>query len=81
MSRIVKDWAPLGCVLLALWLMVVMSGCAVNMQLMTDSQHRRRTQDRVLIDRAHGSYTGDNATTLDQYRERYRLANDQQNGS
>lgn len=63
--------------LLCMWL----GGCAVSMQLMTDSQHRARTQDRVLIDRAHGSYQGDNATTLDEYRERYRVANDQQSDS
>ncbi len=75
------DWAPLVCVLVALWLMVTMSGCAVSAQFMTDAQHRRRTQDRVLIDRSHGSYKGDNATTLEQYRERHRLANDPQGDS
>ena len=75
------DWAPLACVIVVLWLMVAMSGCAVSMQLQTDAQHSGRTKDRVLIDRAHGSYQGDRAITLDQYRERYRLANDPQTGS
>lgn len=68
------DWLPLVCVLGGLWLMMVMSGCAVSAQLMTNSQHRARTMDRVLIDRAHGSYEGDRATKLRQYRERYGLA-------
>lgn len=68
------DWLPLVCVLMGLWLMMVMSGCAVNMQLMTDSQHRARTMDRVLIDRSHGSYEGDRATKLEQYHKRYSVA-------
>ena len=76
-SKFVRDWLPLVYAGVVLWLVAAMSGCAVSMQLMTDKQHRARTQDRVLIDRAHGSYKGDNATTLDQYRERYRLVNDQ----
>ncbi len=80
-SRIVRDWLPVLYAGVVLYLVAVMSGCAVSAQLMTDAQHRRRTQDRVLIDRSHGSYKGDNATTLDEYRARYRLANDPQNGS
>ncbi len=82
MRKNLLEWAPLACVLAALLLLVAMNGgCAVNAQLMTDKQHRARTLNRVLIDRQHGSYTGDNATSLEEYRERYRLANDQQNGS
>ncbi len=77
-SGIVRDWLPLVYGAFLLYLVAVMSGCAVNMQLMTDSQHRARTMDRVLIDRSHGSGTGDHATTLDEYRARYKLANDLQ---
>lgn len=86
-SRIVRDWLPALYAVVVLWLVAVMSGCAVSAQLMTDAQHRRRTQDRVLINRAHGSYQGDNATTLEQYRKRYpggakrSFANDQQSDS
>ncbi len=69
-SRIVRDWLPVAYVVFVLCAVAWMSGCAVSAQFMTDRQHRARTVDRVLIDRAHGSYTGDNAVTLDEYRSR-----------
>lgn len=69
-SRTVRDWLPVAYAGVVLWAVAWMTGCAVSAQFMTDSQHRARTQDRVLIDRSHGSYEGDNATTLEEYRER-----------
>ncbi len=70
-NKVVRDWLPVayaGCVL---WAVAWMSGCAVSAQFMTDRQHRDRTEDRVLTDRAHGSGTGDHAVSLDEYRARY----------
>ncbi len=75
-KKLAIEWAPLACVLVALWILIAVgSGCAVSAQLMTDKQHRVRTMDRVLIDRSHGSYRGDDAITLDQYRKRYQVVN------
>ncbi len=68
-------WLPIIHLSVVLMGWIYLSGCAVSAQFMTDAQHRRRTQDRVLIDRSHGSYKGDNAVrgyaaTLKEYRAR-----------
>ncbi len=63
-------WLPIIYISVVLMGGIYLSGCAVSAQFMTDAQHRRRTQDRVLIDRSHGSYKGDNAVTLNEYRAR-----------
>lgn len=69
-KRLIRDWLPVAYAGFVLWAVAWMSGCAVSAQFMTDRQHRARTMNRVLIDRSHGSYTGDNAVTLKEYRKR-----------
>lgn len=69
--RLIRDWLPVVYAGVVLWAVAWMSGCAVSAQFMTDRQHRVRTMDRVLIDRPHGSYQGDGAVSLPEYRARY----------
>lgn len=72
----VKKWGPaLWCLLmLVVGLLIVLTGCTGRIDIATYAQDRARTKDRVLIDRAHGSYEGDRALTLNQKRARYRTA-------
>lgn len=65
----VRAFAPLLLPIGAIILWIMLSGCAMKVQFMTDSQERTRYQDRVLIDREYGDYKGEDAT-LEAYRKR-----------
>ncbi len=71
MSRIVRDWAPLGCVLLALLLLIAMSGCSMHWDLKTHAQEWETRRDRVALNQAIDQFE---VKSLNQYRQEYKTA-------
>lgn len=69
----VMDFGPvLGLIVMLGVCIAICAGCALKLDLATHEQDRARSRDRVLIDRAHGSYEGDRALTMDERITRRR---------
>ena len=69
------DWAPLGCVLLALLLLIAMSGCSMHVDLKTHAQEWETRRDRVALNQAIDQFE---VKSLNQHRkehEEYKAAN------
>ncbi len=75
MSRIVRDWAPLGCVLVALGLLLLMTGCVGKVSILTHSQDWETRKNRVALNQGIDQFEVKSLNRHRKEHKEYKAAN------